>query len=92
MFVIGLGGKRRTLTLLISFLISYPSIENETSAVIAIIYGVFIETRYFIFLAVLKKKCLKVLTRCKRRSPVIVPRKQFVYQKSNCCSTVRSRG
>ena len=44
------------------------------------IYGVFIETRYFIFLAVLKNELFKALTRYKRSSPVIIPRKQFVYQ------------
>ena len=71
-------------------LIQYPSIENETSTVITNIYNVFIETKYFVFLAVLKKEFLKIFSWCKHCSLVIIPRKQFVYQESNCHCTVRS--
>ena len=62
----------------------------STSAVIINICDVFIETKYFLFLAVLEKEFLKILSWCKRRSPVIIPRKQFIYQESNCRGTVRS--
>ena len=35
-------------------LISFPSIQNKTSAMIANIYGVFIDARHIIFFAVLE--------------------------------------
>ena len=61
---------------------SYPSTQNDTSAVITSIYDVFIETRYFIFLAVLEKEFFKILTWCK---VVCLPRK-------HCRFTVRPCG
>ena len=50
----------------------------------------FIEKRYLIYVALLEKEFFKIFTYCKRHSPVIVPRKQFVYQESNCRCKVRS--
>ena len=52
------------------------------------IYGVFIDARHFVFLAVLEMEFFKILTWCKHRSLVSVPRKQFLYQESNRPCTV----
>ena len=72
-----------TLTLLIAYSHIYPSILNETSAVITNIYGVFIETRSFIFQCILEDEFLQNIhmqtpfSGNRPKNVVFLPRKQL---------------
>ena len=73
-----------TFNCILSFFIHHFKLRP---LIITYIYGVFIETRFFIFPAVLEKEFFKIFSWCKRHSPLIV-----FYQESNCGSTVKSCG